>query len=140
MAHAKQKVSKKDNSPEHMREVGRKTLWKKGQSGNPLGPLAVKPITDRLKEMLANPKTLERFSRSAIRKATKGSAKHWELVTDRVEGKVPQQVDLHANVIHTITELDKKNASLAIESIRAFESASETPLLAEIVEEEKEEK
>ena len=56
------------------------------------------------------------------------------MVADRVEGKVPSQIDVQANIVHVITEGDRKNALATIESIRAFESSASNPLIAEIVE------
>jgi hypothetical protein len=134
MGQLEQANKKRGSSPAHMREIGKRTRWQKGRSGNPLGRMPEDPVSHRLKEILSNPKTLERYSRAAIRKATAGHPKFWEMVADRVEGKVPSQMDLQATVIHTITEVDRKNALAAIESIRALESSASNPLIAEIVE------
>jgi hypothetical protein len=113
--------------------LGEAHASRKGAQETPLADRK-KPISDRLREMLSDPATLTRYSRTAIRKATAGHPKYWEMVADRVEGKVPSQIDVQANIVHVITEGDRKNALATIESIRAFESSASNPLIAEIVE------
>ncbi len=137
-----QPKKKRGKSKEEMMRISVGTQWKKGQSGNPRGTLGEKAISEGLRKFYSdNPEEFARLLSAAHRKASakKPHPKFWELVSDRVEGKVASQVELTGNILHTITELDKKNATLAIESIRAFESSSETPLIAEIVEEEEKE-
>lgn len=115
------------------------TQWKKGQSGNPRGTLGEKAISEGLKRFYSdNPKEFERLLLSAHRKSVgkRAHPKFWEMVSDRIEGKVASQIELTGNFLHTITEIDKKNAIKSIEAIRAFESASDTPLIGELCEEE----
>jgi len=126
-------------SREELLKISAGTRWKKGQSGGGRGPLPEKAISEGLRAFYnQHPKEFKKLLNAAHRKASgsKPHPKFWELVADRVEGKVVSQVELTGNILHTITELDKKNASLAIESIRAFESASDCPLIGELCEDE----
>ena len=125
-------------SPERMREINKLTRWKKGQSGNPAGPLGEKAVSEGLRKFYGeHPKEFERLLNAAHRKASarKPHPKFWELVVERVEGKVSQQVDVRALVIHSATESERKTAFSTIESIRAFESSAENPIQGELVEE-----
>jgi hypothetical protein len=129
-------AAKKPKGNPRIGQMAKEHGWgfKKGISGNPSGRPSEKPISDRLKAILANPDTLEKFTRSAVKRAIKGHPKLWELVTERVEGKVAQQVDLHASVTHTFTESERKTAASTIESIRAFESEAENAIKGELAE------
>lgn len=74
--------------------------WKPGQSGNPGGRPRRKPVTDRLRDILEstdkNGKTVADRIVEAIRDAAiGGDVRFVELILDRIEGKVPNvlQVD-----------------------------------------------
>jgi len=132
------KPQKKRGNP-NIAMYGAVTRWKKGESGNKRGTLGENAIREALKRFYSeNPKEFSKYLLAAHRKASgsKPHPKFWELVSERIDGKVPSHVELTGNILHTITELDKKNASLAIESIRAFESASDCPLIGELCEDE----
>ena len=78
--------------------------WKPGQSGNPGGRPRRKPVTDRLRDILEstdkNGKTVADRIVEAIRDAAiGGDVRFVELILDRIEGKVPNilQVDDFSN-------------------------------------------
>jgi hypothetical protein len=136
MAHPEQaKTTKKRGNP-NIAMLGAVTRWKKGQSGNSRGSLGENAIREALRKFYGeNAREFTKYLLAAHRKASgsKPNPKFWELIAERIDGKVPSQVELTGTITHTITELDKKNAMNAIESIRAFESASECPLIGELV-------
>jgi len=111
------------------------TQWKPGQSGNIKGRTPSKLITDALRGIYDNPENLKKFVLAAHRRALKGNPKFWEMIADRLEGKVLQQIEHTGNIIHEITQLEKESARRTVEKIRALESDSKTPLLAEPAEE-----
>jgi hypothetical protein len=51
MGEPKQANKKRGQSPEHMREIGKKTRWEKGRSGNPFGRMPENAVSERLKEI-----------------------------------------------------------------------------------------
>jgi hypothetical protein len=131
---------RKGVSPERMREISKKTQWPKGKSGNPAGRFPDKAVSEGLKTFYyENPAEFKRFINAAHRRSTgkNPSAKFWELIADRIEGKVSQQVDVRALVVHLASESEKKTAQATIESIRAFESSSSEAIAGELAEESK---
>jgi len=110
------------------------TQWKKGQSGNPKGKTPTKLITDALKGIYSNPEELAKFVLAAHRRAIKGNPKFWEMIADRLEGKVLQQIEHTGQIVHEITALEKTMASESLKKIKAMQSDAEQPLLAEYVE------
>lgn len=110
------------------------TSWKPGQSGNPRGRPKDKLITDALRGIYEdNPKELARFVRAAHSRALKGNPKFWEMIADRLEGRVLQQIQHTGDIIHEITVLERAKASGSLEKIRALQSDSEDSLLTESV-------
>ena len=70
-------------------------MWQKGQSGNPKGRPALKPISDMYRKLLVqNPEKLERFCMKQIEMACEGDTNAIKEITDRVEGKPLQSVDV----------------------------------------------
>src|ERR1700689_376748 len=124
---------KKRGNP-RIAEYGALSHWKPGTSGNPKGRTPAKLITDALRGIYEDPKQLEKFVLAAHRRAIKGHAKFWELIADRLEGKVLQQVELTGNIVHEITEVEKSMAQGSISKIKALQSEAENPILAEGVE------
>jgi hypothetical protein len=109
------------------------TQWKPGQSGNIKGRTPAKLITDALKGIYDNPENLKKFVLAAHKRALKGNPKFWEMIADRLEGKVLQQIEHTGNIIHEITNLEREMAKGSLQKIRALQSDNENPLLAEVV-------
>ena len=127
---------------EELMRISKATQWKKGQSGNPKGSLGEKAISEGLRRFYSeNPQEFLRLLSAAHRKATGKNPhpKFWELIADRVEGKVAQQVDVQASVTHVFTEKDRQEAIKTIERIESYRSSSTTPIAGELVEENEEE-
>jgi hypothetical protein len=124
---------------EYARRAG--TQWKPGQSGNPKGRpsvLSEKAVSDGLRAFYnGKPEEFKKFLLSAHRRATgkRANAKFWELISEHLQGKIAQQIDVRGEITHSVTDLDRQRALEAIESIRAFESESESPLIGELCEE-----
>ena len=73
-------------------------MWQKGQSGNPAGKSKTKPISDMYRKLLVqNPEKLERFCMQQIDKACEGDTAAIKEITDRVEGKALQSLDVSDN-------------------------------------------
>ena len=73
-------------------------MWKPGQSGNPEGRKRRKPITEMYTKLLIqNPEKLEAFCMNMIEKAAEGDVMAIKEITDRVEGKALQSVDVTDN-------------------------------------------
>ena len=78
--------------------------WKKGQSGSPRGPKADKIITDAMRTALMESakegdfKKCRALATRLVDDAIQGDNKAAELVLERIEGKVPQQLDTNMNV------------------------------------------
>jgi len=68
--------------------------FKPGQSGNPGGRPKATPITDALRDALSDPAELEKFIGAVIKKAKKGDVKAFQAVSDRLEGKPAQALNL----------------------------------------------
>jgi hypothetical protein len=138
MKQVKTAVKPRGSSPERMRIISKKSQWKKGQSGNPAGRFPDKAVSEGLKAFYyTNPAEFKRFLSAAHKKSSgkNPSAKFWELIADRIEGKVTQQVALTGTVTHVLTEQEKKTAASTIELIRTFESNSSEAIAGELVEE-----
>ena len=72
--------------------------FQKGQSGNPGGRVKRKPISDMYVRILAqNPEKLRRFCETQIDLAIEGDVQAAKEITDRVEGKALQSVELNDN-------------------------------------------
>jgi hypothetical protein len=84
--------------------------WKPGQSGNPGGRPKRKPLTDKLLEVLEDPKELEALVRVWLKSAQKGSVMHLREILDRVEGRVALPVDVSGHVTHEMTDEEKARA------------------------------
>lgn len=69
--------------------------WEKGQSGNAGGRPKSKPISDMYRRILADERKLKRFCLAQFRAACKGDTSAARDITDRLEGKPPQTLDVH---------------------------------------------
>lgn len=77
--------------------------WKPGQSGNPSGRPRAAVVTDALRGYYqANPREIARLILVAHRWALKGNVKFWEMIVDRLEGKVPQAISVSGSIHHSI--------------------------------------
>src|ERR1051325_11007808 len=69
--------------------------FKPGQSGNPGGRSKAKPISDMYRKLLAqNPDKLEKFCLKQIELACNGDTNAIKEITDSVEGRAIQSVDV----------------------------------------------
>lgn len=75
-------------------DVGKATQFKPGQSGNPGGRPKQTPIADALRVALSDPSELEKFISAVLKKAKKGDVKAFQAVSDRIEGKPAQALNL----------------------------------------------
>lgn len=75
-----------------------------GKSGNPGGRSSTKPFLDALKFQIAlageNHALLRRVAQKVLDKAEEGERWAVELVWDRLDGKVPQPVEVDQTVTH----------------------------------------
>lgn len=91
--------------------------WKPGQSGNPGGRPKSKPITEMLRVIFDDPDTVSKIRENVKRTLTdKGMAGVILLshVTDRLEGKMPDEVTINDTRSLTDEELEEK-----LEALRA---------------------
>jgi hypothetical protein len=107
---------KRPGRPENLRP------WKPGQSGNPGGRPKRKPLTDKLLEVLEDPKELEALVRVWLKSAQKGSVMHLREILDRVEGRVALPVDVSANVTHELTDEEKARAREVLARMTAYDA------------------
>jgi hypothetical protein len=96
--------------------------WKPGQSGNPGGRPKSKPITDKLLEVLEDPKELEALVRVWLKSARKGSIMHLREILDRVEGRVALAVDVSGRVTHEMTDEEKARAREVLARMAAYDA------------------
>jgi hypothetical protein len=96
--------------------------WKPGQSGNPGGRPKSKPITDKLLEVLEDPKECEALVRVWLKNAQKGSVTHLREILDRVEGRVALPVDVSGHVTHEMTDEEKARAREVLARITAYDA------------------
>ena len=128
-------VSKK--RPVHQNSLRNLRPYVPGQTGNPGGRPKWKPVTEILIKILEDPKQSDALAKALMRDARKGSIAHAREILDRVEGPLVRQVEANVNVTHELSAGEKLSAANSLEKIAAFSSDSETPLIAEVVEEEK---
>jgi hypothetical protein len=98
------------------------TPWKPGQSGNPGGRPKRKPLTDKLLEVLEDPKELEVLVRVWLKQAQKGSVMHLREILDRVEGRVPQPLSVSGHVTHEMTDEEKARAREVLARMTAYDA------------------
>ena len=99
-------VSRSQTSAFNEKSLANLKPWKPGQSGNPSGRPARKPITDLCEEIINHPETRERIKQQVIQTLTsKGMAGVLLLreIGERVEGKVTQGIEL-SGTISTMTD------------------------------------
>lgn len=88
-------------------------MWEKGQSGNPEGRRFEQILTEQIRIVLKEPqkgkkiKRLRLLAESIVERAIEGSARHAELVLDRIDGKVKQDIGLEptegfAELLHAL--------------------------------------
>lgn len=85
--------------------------FQKGQSGNPGGRDKRKPISDMYRRILADERRLKRFCMAQYRAAIKGDTTAAKDITDRLEGKPLQSVDVNDV---TLNQNERKSAVLDI--------------------------
>lgn len=69
--------------------------WSKGQSGNPRGRAALKPeLAPTLRRLLREDGAKERIARALIEKAGNGDIDAIKVLLERVDGKVPNPVEV----------------------------------------------
>jgi hypothetical protein len=107
---------KRRGNPENL------TPWKPGQSGNPGGRPKRKPLTDKLLEVLEDPKQLEVLVRVWLKQAQKGSIMHLREILDRVEGRVALPVDVSGHVTHEMTDEEKSRAREVLARMTAYDA------------------
>ncbi len=94
--------------------------WLPGQSGNPSGRPKSKPITDMLRPIFEDPETVDLIRANVKKTLTdKGMAGVILLshIADRLEGKMPEEVNINDCRNMTDEELEKK-----LEELRAARS------------------
>ena len=109
LANSQNTVKTKRAAPPH--------AWKPGQSGNPGGRPKSKPITEMLRVIFDNPETVEKIRENVKRTLTdKGMAGVILLshITDRLEGKMPDEVTINDTRSLSDEELEQK-----LEALRA---------------------
>ncbi len=93
--------------PEHRVITGNGNLkpWKKGQSGNPAGRPKGRSITDALRKLLDEgidgKDLVDALAKKAYAQAMKGDFRFFNMIIERLDGKVTDQVQ--ADQHHTIT-------------------------------------
>lgn len=122
-------AQKRPRGNPRIREVSRATQWKPGTSGNPRGRTPEKLISDALRGIYDNPANLKKFVLAAHRRALKGHPKFWEMIVDRLEGKVPQQVQIAGKITHEITEEEKRTADECLAKLKAYQDEDNRMLL-----------
>ena len=107
-----------ENKPENKR-VSKLTpkmiekQWKPGQTGNPGGRPAKKPITEMYERILSDPKAvaqIEKALKSALSKGQMAMVLQLREMTDRIEGKVTQPItaDVTVNLSEAIHAARKR--------------------------------
>lgn len=86
-----------------------------GQSGNPTGKSKLKPLTDRLRMILAqNPHRAEKIAEALITEAEGGNLQAAAMIFDRLEGKPTQSLEItDARQVTEIAEIDRRIAELS---------------------------
>ena len=100
----------------HIADVGLKTRFKPGQSGNPTGRPKKKPITEIFESILAkkgNRKEIEETVLSIVTGGRMASVLMLREMAERVEGKVTQPVD----VTGSITDLTDEELKLRLQEL-----------------------
>lgn len=82
--------------------IGKKTQFKKGQSGNPKGRPKLPDLKEALENILGETKdgktALDAIFMALRAKAAKGDVRAAELLMDRAYGKSKQTIDMNASV------------------------------------------
>jgi hypothetical protein len=117
-------------------DAGALYRWKPGHSGNPKGRPRRRPITEQLEKIFEDNKQGELLAKSIGKWARKGSIGHVREIMDRVDGVLVRQIEAQVNITHELSENERASASNSLQKIAAFDSEAETPLIAEVVEDE----
>jgi hypothetical protein len=90
------------------------TSFKPGTSGNPSGKAKLKPLTDRLRMILAQqPQRAHAIAEALVVEAEAGNLQAAQMIFDRLEGKPLQQVEVtDARQDSDIAEIDARIAAL----------------------------
>lgn len=101
--------------------------WKPGQSGNPGGQWAEKPFVRALREVLKqenNKESLKQIAQKLIDLAIQGEGWAMQMLSDRLDGKAPQEIKLTRNAREM--SLDEILGELAESRAAAGIAAEET--------------
>lgn len=108
-----------------------------GQSGNPTGKSKLKPLTDRLRMILAqNPHRAEKIAEALITEAEGGNLVAMNMLFQRLEGMPTQSLEItDARQVSELSEIDRRIQALTNRlSMKPIIDASTED--AEIVEED----
>jgi hypothetical protein len=88
--------------------------WKPGASGNPKGRKAEKPFLDAVRMEIAeageNHRKLRAIAKTVLDKAEAGESWAVQLLFERLDGKVPQPVEVDQTVTHIA--IDERQARI----------------------------
>lgn len=70
----------------------------------------------------ANPRQLDLLIIKAHRHALQGDAKFWEMLVDRIDGPLRQQIEHIGEITHIVSDADRVRAQEAVERIKLLEA------------------
>jgi hypothetical protein len=120
--------SRGGNPPEEYR-------FKSGQSGNPGGrpkeifrTVALQKLTKLVRKGKIEQSAIEHVLEAQVKRAMSGNTEAFKALRDTVDGRPQQTLEHTGNIIHEITELEKRKALGSVEKMKALEVIDVTPI------------
>jgi hypothetical protein len=89
-------------------------MFQKGKSGNPSGKSKLKPLTDRLRMILAQqPERAHKIAEALIQEAEGGNLQAAAMIFDRLEGRPTQSLEItDSRQVTELSEIDRRIEAL----------------------------
>jgi len=105
--------------------------WKPGESGNPKGRPKSRPITSAIRELLDqnDGEAIKALAKVGLKAALKGDFRYFKELTDRMDGKVLDRMDVTTNgqsvTGPTLADLPESERAAAVAALEGMKGGPE---------------